>query len=86
MERQNHPFHARTLYFDRRHLGETNLRATALDLRSEDHECKTYKPLVENHCCYPSNRRFIETFITEVSQQSCLTKMAAVNFLISFQK
>ena len=28
-------------YFDRRHLDETTLRATALDLRSEDYESKT---------------------------------------------
>ena len=35
-------------YSDRRHLGETTLRATALDLRSKDYESKTYKPLVEN--------------------------------------
>ena len=61
MEWQNYSFHAWTLCFDRRHLGEATLRATALDLRSEDHECKTYKPLVKNHCCYPSNRRFIDT-------------------------
>ena len=62
MERQNYTFHARTLYFYRRHLGETNLRTTALDLRSEDHESKTYKPLVENHYCHPSSRRFIDSF------------------------
>ena len=35
-------------YFDRRHLGETTLGATALDLRSEDYESKTNKPIVEN--------------------------------------
>lgn len=28
-------------YFDRRHLDETTLRDTALDLRSEDYESKT---------------------------------------------
>ena len=49
-------------YFDRRHLSETTLRTTALDLRSEDYESKTYKPLVENPCCYPSHRYFIDTF------------------------
>ena len=52
------------LLLARRHLGETTLRATALDLRSrsEDYESKTYKPLVENPCCYPRNRCFIDTF------------------------
>ena len=50
-------------YFDRRHLGESTLRTKALDLRSEDYESKTYKPLVENPCCYPSHRCFIDTFI-----------------------
>ena len=34
-------------YFDLRHLSETTLRATALDLRYEDYESKTYKPSVE---------------------------------------
>lgn len=28
-------------YFDRRHVDETTLRATAMDLRSEDYEPKT---------------------------------------------
>ena len=32
----------------------------ALDLRSEDYESKTYKPLVENPCCYPNHRCFID--------------------------
>jgi len=41
-------------YFERRYLGETTLRATALDLRSEDYESKTYKPLVANPCCHPN--------------------------------
>ena len=40
-------------YFDYHHLGVTTLQATALDLQSEDYECKTHKPLVENPCCYP---------------------------------
>ena len=34
-------------YIDLRHIGETTLRATALDLRYEDYESKTYKPSVE---------------------------------------
>lgn len=49
-------------YFHHRHLGENTLRATALDLRSEDNESKTFKLLVENPCCYPSHRRFIDIF------------------------
>ena len=49
-------------YFDRRHLDETTLLATALDLRSEDYESKTWKPLVENPCCSASHRCFIDTF------------------------
>ena len=35
-------------YCDRRHLGDTTLRATALDLSSEDYDSKTLKPLVES--------------------------------------
>ena len=42
--------------FDRRHLDETTLRATALDLRSEDYEPKTQTvSTVESPCCYPSH-------------------------------
>lgn len=48
-------------YFDCRHLSETTLHATALDLPSEDYESKTYNSLVENLCCYPSHRCFIDT-------------------------
>ena len=67
-------------YFDRRHLGENTLRATALDPRSEDNESKTYKLLAETPCCYPSHRSFTDIFLQpEVSQQSALTKMAAVS-------
>ena len=62
------------------------LRATALDLQSEDYESKTYKPFVENPCCYPCHGCLIDTFTTDVSQQSDLTKMAAVNFLASKMK
>ena len=48
-------------YFDCRHLVETTLRATALDLCSEDYQSKIYKALVENPCCcYPSHRCFID--------------------------
>ena len=47
--------------FDCHHLGDTTLRATALDLRSEDYESKTCKPLVENPCCSASHRCFIDT-------------------------
>ena len=34
------------------------LGTTTLDLRSEDYESKTHKPLVQNPCCYPSHRCF----------------------------
>ena len=49
------------VYFDPCHRGETTLLATALDLRSK-HESKTNEPLIENPCCYPSHRCFIDTF------------------------
>ena len=49
-------------YFDRCHRGETTLLATALDLRSEHYESKPNEPFVENPCCYPSHRCFIDTF------------------------
>ena len=49
-------------YLNHRHIGETTSRATALDLQSEDYESKTYKPFVENPCCYPTHRCFIDTF------------------------
>ena len=62
------------------------LRATALDLRSEDYESNTYKPFLENPCCYPCHGCLIDTFTTDDSQQSDLTKMAAVNFLASKMK
>ena len=55
------------------------LRATALDLPSEDYESKTYKPFVEN-AIQPIDVLSI-LLQTEVTQQSGLTKMAAVNFL-----
>ena len=48
--------------FGRRHLGETTLCATALDLRSEDYESKTYKLVVENPCYFPTHHCFIATF------------------------
>ena len=48
--------------FNHRHIGETTLRATALDLQSEDYESKTYKPFVENPCYYPTDRCFIDSF------------------------
>jgi len=51
-------------YFDRRHLGENTLRATALDPRSEDNESKTYKLLAETPCRYPNHRSFIDIFFT----------------------
>ena len=35
---------------------------TALDLLSEDYESKSYKPLVEDPCCSPSHRCFIDSF------------------------
>ena len=66
-------------YFNHRHIGETTLRATALDLQSEDYESKTYKPFVEN-AIRPIDVLSI-LLQTEVTQQSGLTKMAAVNFL-----
>ena len=40
--------------FDRRHLDETTLRATALDLQFKDYEFKTCQPLGENPCCHPA--------------------------------
>ena len=46
---------------DRRHLGETTLRATAFHLPSEDCDSKTYKPLAENPYCFPSHLCFIDT-------------------------
>ena len=49
-------------YFDGRRLGETTLSALALNLHCEDYESKTYKPLVESPCYYPSNPCFIDTF------------------------
>jgi len=49
-------------YFYRRHLHETTIRTTAMDLRSEDYLSKTKKPFVENTCYYPSHRFFIDTF------------------------
>ena len=52
-------------FSDRRHLGETILRATALDLRSKDYKSKKKKknkPSVENPCCYPNHRCLIDTF------------------------
>ena len=52
-------------YFER-HLGETTLRATSLDLRSEDYEFKTSKPLLENPCCYSTHRCVIDTFVNRV--------------------
>ena len=53
-------------YFERCHLGETILRATSLDLRSEDYESKTSKPLLENPCSYSSHRCVIDTFVNRV--------------------
>ena len=61
------------------HLGVTTLRVTALDLRSEDYESETHKPI-----------RAIDVLSillqTEVSQKSGLTKMTAVNFVASKMK
>ena len=61
------------------HLGVTTLRATALDLRSEDYESETYKPI-----------RAIDVLSillqTEASQKSGLTKMTFVNFVASKMK
>ena len=48
-------------YFERRYLGETTFRATALDLGSEDYGSKTSKPLLENTGYYPSHRCVIDT-------------------------
>ena len=48
--------------FGRRHLGETTLCATALVLRSEDYESKTYKLVVQNPCYFPTHHCFIVTF------------------------
>ena len=72
--------------FDRRHLGETTSRATALDLRSQDYESKTYKPIVKIRPAIRSINVLSILLQTEVSQQSGLTKMAAVNFLASKMK
>ena len=45
------------------HLQKRLDQATyCLDPRSEDYESKTYKPLVENPCCYTSHGCFIATF------------------------
>ena len=53
-------------YFERCHLGETTLRATCLDLRSEDYKSKTKKPLLENPCYYSSHPCVIDTFVNRV--------------------
>ena len=69
-------------YFDRRHLGETTLATTALDLQSEDYESNTNKPIIEIRAIH------VLSILsqTEVSPQSSLTKMVAVNFLASKMK
>ena len=85
---------ARVRPFDGRHLGETTSRATALDLRSQDYESKTYKPIVKILAAIRSINISSILLQTEVSQQSGLTKMesyhltkmAAVNFLASKMK
>ena len=68
-------------YFDRLHLGETTLRASALDLQSEDYESKT-----QTVAAGWATDVLSILLQTEVSQKSGLTDMAAVNFLPSKMK
>lgn len=54
---------------------------------AENYESKTYKPLIENPCCYSSRRRFIYTFtnwgLTEkLSHQDGLRKFLGYRSLI----
>ena len=44
-----------------RHLDETTIRVTGLDLRCEDYESKRNKSLEANPCCHPSHQCFIDT-------------------------
>ena len=67
--------------FDRLHLGETTLRASALDLQSEDYEAKT-----QTVAAGWATDVLSILLQTEVSQKNGLTEMAAVNFLPSKMK
>ena len=70
-------------YFDRRHLGETTSRTTALDLPSEDYESNRFS----RKSLLLSGPSMLSMLLqTEVSQQIGLTKMAAANLLASKMK
>ena len=65
-----------------RTLSVPQLWIRGLKIMNQKHtnELLLYELLAETPCCYLSYRRFIDIFLQpEVSQQSALTKMAAVS-------
>lgn len=66
----------------------TDVKKNSFESVAENYESKTYKPLIENPCCYPSRRRFIYTQFTnwglteKLSHQDGLHKFLGYRSLI----